>query len=479
MKLLRSSHPLQLELCGHPQRISKTGGKELTGSYKKSLRRPLKLEEIFVTLDPADLGVKMEGSDPFPVDNISHVWLSVYDKLDPKDKLAFCGASSVWHDWLESRRTERLISEVVPQHTEAPSWSNFLRSREFCQSWKEEIDYQNQTHGSNLSFYFEIASEKGRLLMKNFFHYAKDHEDVTEYWRDYWKSIRLLLEQFGSHVHFAQICFDDGDDIWADNELGNLEGQAQLRECLLRLPNLKKVVIFGELGSPFLEDEIREFYRVNPLPRWSIWKRWSVSYEPRNEVLIAPILFHHLETLASLERRPPLREVYLSFEDAPHLEDVFRLLEHFGETLIQFRSSSRLRLRNDVENGEPFSCNLPHLKKIFFEEYWGTADLLFQFKSLTHVQIWQMRDTSLQFPGFKERLDDSSIWILMPCLQWLSLGNRATVYERVVMEKPRQYSIDNHDTTGLQGRTWSQECRLVFVEVVSSVLTDFFHGLLF
>ncbi|ODM89414.1 hypothetical protein Ocin01_17267 [Orchesella cincta] len=67
--------------------------------------------------------------------------LNVFDKLDRTDKLAF---SSVWHDWVEPKRTESLISEVAPQLIETFLSENLLLGRELCQSWKEELDTKSR-----------------------------------------------------------------------------------------------------------------------------------------------------------------------------------------------------------------------------------------------------------------------------------------------------------------------------------------------
>ncbi|ODM86581.1 hypothetical protein Ocin01_20102 [Orchesella cincta] len=192
----------------------------------------------------------MEGGDRFPADNIPHVWENVFNKLDPKDKVAFSGASSVWHDWVEPQRTESLISEVAPYFIERcePLYSGLGgQARELCQSLKEGIDQENQTHGSNTRLYFEIAADEGphRLhdsrrprLSVNVFHATNDVQNFMEdmrthpgnpfpeealdviatlymsmkTWptngREYWSSIISLLDIFGTHVHFAKFYFD-------------------------------------------------------------------------------------------------------------------------------------------------------------------------------------------------------------------------------------------------------------------------------
>ncbi|ODM86597.1 hypothetical protein Ocin01_20085 [Orchesella cincta] len=71
--------------------------------------------------------------------------------------MAFSAASSVWHDWVEPKRTESLVSEVEPQLIETLLPQNFLQGRELCQSWKEELDYKIQTNPPT-RFFFEIDS---------------------------------------------------------------------------------------------------------------------------------------------------------------------------------------------------------------------------------------------------------------------------------------------------------------------------------
>ncbi|ODM89243.1 hypothetical protein Ocin01_17439 [Orchesella cincta] len=182
---------------------------------------------------------------------------------------------------------------------------NFLQARELCQSWKQELDYKNQTNPSHKIFWFEIDSGDhwdphlrsfrfSNVLstvesVESFMREMRNHpgnpfpsrrislnchlnEDVEvpfweDDWTEYWTSAFLLLDTFGSHVHFADIWFCERDEIQPEQLA--MDTQVRLRECLRRLPNLKQVKVSRADKSPFLENWIRDYYRRNPLPRWN------------------------------------------------------------------------------------------------------------------------------------------------------------------------------------------------------------------
>ncbi|ODM89011.1 hypothetical protein Ocin01_17673 [Orchesella cincta] len=442
-------------------------------------------------LEPAEI---MASYDEFPAGGLPEVWLNVLNKLDQKDKLAVSGASAVWHDWMEPERTQFLISEVTPYLVEPHrpvDTKRGHRARELCQSWKEGLDHQNQTHGSNTNLYFEMASCEdphqwypcrrsllcGTLLIflddvQRFMEDMKSHpenpfpgrsihlccsfqedndplgEAWDGVWREYWSNTYLLLEKFGSHVHFADIMFNE-DEEYEQLHLDDMEVQARLRGCLLRLPNIKQLHTCSENKTPLLEEEISEYYRRNPLPRLEdletvelqymslatinevlnsccvptnikrlSYRHIGLDYQERLtlcdavygftnlEVLSTSILLCHLERLARLEQRPPLREVDLRFREAPYLQEVLSLLEAFAGTLIQFKASSTMRVRMNEENERGIQLQTAKLEETSLCGVLGTPELLFQFESVTHLANIQMRGSNGEKIGSQFREAD-------------------------------------------------------------------------
>ncbi|ODM87678.1 hypothetical protein Ocin01_19004 [Orchesella cincta] len=384
----------------------------------------------------------MTCEDEFPRWWSSEIWLNVFDKLDRTDKLAFSGASSVWHDWGGAKRTESLISEVAPQLIETFHSENLLLGRELCQSWKEELEYKIQTNPSHTSLYFEIDSGQHWIPDLRSFRFRSvlsteksGNEEVEgpvrdDDWTAYWTSVFLLLDNFGPHVHFADIWFSEWNELQPEQLTMDSHTQS-----VAALEHLETVQLNS--ASPALVGEVVNSCCVPAnIKRLSYQHgQWhahrgelpEVVYSFVNlKVLQATIYFRCFERLASLERRPPLRELHLTFEDAPYFEDVFSRLEIFAETLIQDSNGEWLDGRE------------------------------------------------------KQFLESSSIWSLMPCLQKLRLGcGPFLVFERPVEERLGDNSVENWDTEGLEPRTWSQDLRLVVTEVMISLLLDHFAGSLF
>ncbi|ODM86556.1 hypothetical protein Ocin01_20126 [Orchesella cincta] len=452
---------------------------------------------------------------------LPEIWLNVFAKLDPKDKPAFSGASPVWHDWVESKRTQSLVNEILPLLIEVLPMRNSLESRELCQAWKNpnESLFSNASHfrqpenafGNSekvQGFMEEMRGHPGNPFLTRSIDLCYSGQenrggDRGVLWREYITNVDLLLEEFGSHVHFAEICFNEDEELLAQLNLQGPEIDGLLREWLILLPNVKQLCISGERHSPLADQEIREYYRLNPLPRLEYLetvdldcakvpmvdeflkcgcvpeniKRLRYSHIERYgdrlilpaavygfvnlEVLQVPILLPHLKRLASLERRPPLRELTLRFEDGPYFQDVFPVLEVFAETLVQFRASSTIRVR---ESGEKFTCNLPNLKNLYIGDYWGPPELLFQFKAVTDLEIFRMTDSNGRYVrDLETRMNASNIWMMMPSLQNLTLGLFVTLVRN----------------DGLKWKLTSWNFRSVLMEMVTSTFTDYFSGSLF
>ncbi|ODM91132.1 hypothetical protein Ocin01_15553 [Orchesella cincta] len=145
---------------------------------------------------------------------------------------------------------------VEPQLIETLLPQNFLQGRELCQSWKEELDYKNQTNPSYTSFFFEIDSghhwdphirsfQFRNVLstvesVESFMREMRNHpgnpfpsrrislhchlnEDVDvpfwdDDWTEYWTSAFLLLDNFG-HTFILDIWFSEGMSFNLSNSL--------------------------------------------------------------------------------------------------------------------------------------------------------------------------------------------------------------------------------------------------------------------
>ncbi|ODM78596.1 hypothetical protein Ocin01_20180, partial [Orchesella cincta] len=169
----------------------------------------------------------------------------------------------------------QLIEELLPQ--------NFLQGRELCQTWKEELDYKNQTDPSHTRFFHRDHDRRPMVnvlstveSVESFMREMRNHpgnpfpsraislrchknEDVEvpfwdDDWTEYWTSAFLLLDNFGRHVHFADIWFTEWDELQMEQLVMDIH--VRLRECLLRLPNLKHVKFSCVDKSPVMENLI-------------------------------------------------------------------------------------------------------------------------------------------------------------------------------------------------------------------------------
>ncbi|ODM90697.1 hypothetical protein Ocin01_15987 [Orchesella cincta] len=265
----------------------------------------------------------------------------------------------------EPKRTESLISEH-PSLSKRFS-ENLLLGRELCQSWKEELEYKIQTNPSHTSL-FEIDSGQHWILISapsglGAFCRQRWRPVRDDDWTAYWTSVFYSWIILG-HTFILDIWFSEWDELQPE-----------------------QLTMDTHVDKSPLENWIRDYYRLNPLPRLEHLEtvqlnsaspalvgevvnsccvpanikrlsyqhgQWhadrgelpEVVYSFVNlEVLDATIFFRCFERLASLERRPPLRELHLTFEDAPYFEDVFRLEIFCGDS-HSVRHDSRIHVRN-------------------------------------------------------------------------------------------------------------------------------------
>ncbi|ODM70397.1 hypothetical protein Ocin01_20200 [Orchesella cincta] len=169
---------------------------------------------------------------------------------------------------------DHLPDGVAPLLIEELPSRNLLQSRELCQAWEEEWIHQNESISSTLyppssiqtfdndfrnsdkvqEFMEEMRGHPGNPFPTRSIRlsYSFDDEDGWAVrWLEYFTNIGLLLEQFGPHIHFAEICFNEDEESQAALQLQGPEIDALLREGLILLPNLKVVSISGEATACF------------------------------------------------------------------------------------------------------------------------------------------------------------------------------------------------------------------------------------
>ncbi|ODM90738.1 hypothetical protein Ocin01_15944, partial [Orchesella cincta] len=363
---------------------------------------------------------RMWCEDGFPDGGLSEIWLNVFDKLDRTDKLAFSAASSVWHDWVEPKRTESLISEVAPQLIETFHSENLLLGRELCQSWKEELEYKIQTNPSHTSLYFEIDSGQHWIPDLRSFRFRSvlsTVEKVESFMREMTNNPGnpFPARSIDLHCNFSEEV--EGPE-W--NELQpeqlTMDSHVQLRECLLRLPNLKQVRFSKMDKSLLLENWIRDYYRLNPLPRLEHLE--TVQLNSASPALVGEVV-NSCCVPANIKR--------LSYQHGQwhaHRGELPEVVYSFVNLKVGNLCGDSYSVRHGLYDprakwGE-FSCNLPNLKKLSIHFYVGPLELLFQFKSLIHLELFRIRDSNGEWldgrekQPVEERLGDNSVenWIL-------------------------------------------------------------------
>ncbi|CAL8078524.1 unnamed protein product [Orchesella dallaii] len=137
---------------------------DLVLAYEKNLsvKKEGRIEE------PASFETRMENVEVagyhFPADNLTEVWLNIFEKLDAKDKITFSKTCGEWHDWVASKRTSFLFSEVLPvvALTSNLPVKELLNCRTICKSWSRDFNLLYAAHPSH----FRLESVIGALENK-------------------------------------------------------------------------------------------------------------------------------------------------------------------------------------------------------------------------------------------------------------------------------------------------------------------------
>ncbi|CAL8129062.1 unnamed protein product [Orchesella dallaii] len=232
---------------------------------------------------------------PFVADNVREkIWLNIFDKLAPEDKVTFLTTSPEWHKCAAPNRTLVFFNEIASMLLETLPKHAFLQCRQVCRQWTKELDEHYNSHPDHLRFAFEkerildgppipqyitrfeTVSQVRKFMEENRSHPGnpfpgriiylrwKDGSiwkpDALQLFQGYWKGVGEMLLQFGRHIHFAIIHIFE-----RDMETYLLERFEIVRNYLMNLPHLKRLKFLGPSRARL--DEVREFLGTNSLPQ--------------------------------------------------------------------------------------------------------------------------------------------------------------------------------------------------------------------
>ncbi|CAL8129063.1 unnamed protein product [Orchesella dallaii] len=233
---------------------------------------------------------------PFVASNVREIWLNIFEKLKPQDKVTFLKTFPEWHDWAAPKRTLVLFHEITPMLLETLPKHTSLQLRQLFRQWTQDLDKQHPSHPDHLRLAFEkeraidgpplpqyicrfeTAEQVQKFLDENQNHPGNPFPGRTIFLRqkqvpgsifqpgyiqlfqEYWNKVGEMLLQFGSHVHFATIhCFE------RFYETRNLESFEIVRNYLVNLPHLKRLKIVGNYEASLMD--VREFLETNSVPQ--------------------------------------------------------------------------------------------------------------------------------------------------------------------------------------------------------------------
>ncbi|CAL8148759.1 unnamed protein product [Orchesella dallaii] len=434
----------------------------------------------------------------FPADNISQIWLNIYEKLSQEDKVTFSQASKEWHDWVAPKRTDFLFPQVALFLVGTIPSTSAKQCRSVCRSWTQKLDSLREFYPIDKHFALETEYAKvddNEFSLRNdfntsdeiqrfmadmsahpgnplpggiiFFKYKVAEREIPlaageriRLCTEYWTAVTMLLRKYGNYIQRATFGFGQNE-----TELPGIEIVEHFRNSMLSLRNLRYISLSNlETG---LEDEIEEYFGLNPLPRlqnlevvqihnmdfnlaetvlnhccipanikevwiWA-WRIPPTVYTFFNleilEVRSHVSLIEDLERFRNLPQVPPLK--VLRIQDLTrqiNAIQVFTAFEAFSDTITELTVMTPL-VNNAANAIAGIQISLPKLERIYFTVYQGSLDLLLQLTSLKDLIIRRATmereewDGNLvQFYGFEERLKESNIWDLIPSLQTITVG---------------------------------------------------------
>ncbi|CAL8124051.1 unnamed protein product [Orchesella dallaii] len=457
------------------------------------------------------------GQDPFGIFDKEVLHKIFAHVTDPDDLKKCTQTCTKWKAWIEKEKHILLLFAEVIGHLKLPK-NDLLKCRQVCKGWKKCVDKAYEKNPLHRSYeYMSLSkqenwkhdgirfSESGQIEkfldeMGSFtdnpfpgrcieisYSFTNDEVKRPEPDDNFWPNAEKLLERFGQHVWYAFITYDCGrnNDPFATNV------EVNLRNCLAKLPNLKKLYLDPEIFSsvPYLNidgtqrelgvrQRVMNYFRLNPLEPMKNLETLSLGYSSANyihyemlrcncstlkRVDFGKYVFNHgfqfpnleeanirVETLNNLDQLDcfPVTMKKISIErayrsryrnDNPRhsplsqfsFERVFRKLERFGKTLQL--------LELDVNLSPPPSAYkplLPALERLTISVH-GCADFLLELKNLKYLVMVkydsnQWEGTRVKLHGFGNKMYESNIWKLMPALETLVVDEclESRVYQR-------------------------------------------------
>ncbi|CAL8133157.1 unnamed protein product [Orchesella dallaii] len=244
------------------------------------------------------------GYHHFPAENISEVWLNIYEKLGHQDKLTFSRTCAEWHDWVASKRTIQFFFQAASLAFGNLPGKEILQCRTLCRAWTEELGLLYQflpVVPSNFYVPISASGSKSKEFsdkptfrtslrsidkMKSFMADMEGHRGNPIPWgmldlvrdvpdeegqltliekcrlsREYWTAAGMLLSKFGKYVRCVEFAFHEGDP-----GLPCIEFVDYFRNCLVSCPNVMELIIEDSSGGGW-DDEIEEYVRLISLPQ--------------------------------------------------------------------------------------------------------------------------------------------------------------------------------------------------------------------
>ncbi|CAL8110333.1 unnamed protein product [Orchesella dallaii] len=130
--------------------------------------------EDSASLEAKNEDVGVVGYSHFPGDNITEVWLNIFEKLDAEDKITLSKTCYELHDWVASKRTSFYFSQVVPvialrttklKARELLQYAScILKCRTICKSWTSDFNRVFSAHPAHLRLCTEEDGADGGAL---------------------------------------------------------------------------------------------------------------------------------------------------------------------------------------------------------------------------------------------------------------------------------------------------------------------------
>ncbi|CAL8111697.1 unnamed protein product [Orchesella dallaii] len=406
------------------------------------------------------------------------VWLIIFGNLERQDILNCMRTNSKWKLFMREP-TLLLFPEVISHLINVLPKNDFLNCRQVCKSWKKDVDELYQNHPLHITVdHMHLSKElewkhdgirfSWTPQIEKFLARMKYHTDNPFPGRcieiydhlcntpAYWISVRNLLQRFGKHIWYAYIKYTVRS---SDPAAANVE--KILRDCLILLPNLKKLFLDADLGAQLFDTEglyqrISNYYTLNPMTKLNQMEVLSFT-----DNLPTPL---HTEILRcsskTLKKLDFCNYIYDGFVHLPNLEEanvMIEKLEDFEKIGLFPSSMKKISIKAAYNNQKPFSfeavfkklerfrkslkelsmeVKLHTLKNRFKPNLRGLEKLtisvkgplyfLPSLKGLKYLKIFnykprQWKRNRVEICGFENRMQESNIWNLMPSLDTVVL----------------------------------------------------------